>query len=159
MELLPIITSAVWGLAWRGQRIIVHCDNTGIITVANSGYSRAPRIMHLLQSPFFIWAHFEFSLQAVHIKETDNILADAVSHYYSIRRSSGPPTNGLPSQRSWQSYSQWSRRIGHLIVGHNCLRTAYSQLSSGYAQGTYTGLVLIDIPYFVCFTMSVNHFQ
>ena len=37
IELLPIIlASAVWGPAWRGQRIIVHCDNTGAITVTNS---------------------------------------------------------------------------------------------------------------------------
>ena len=37
MELLPIIlASAVWGLAWRDQRIIVHCDNTGTVTVTNS---------------------------------------------------------------------------------------------------------------------------
>ena len=42
MELLPIVlASAVWGQAWHGQRIIVHCDNTGAVTVANSGYSRA----------------------------------------------------------------------------------------------------------------------
>ena len=85
MELLPIIlASAVWGPAWHGQRIIVHCDNTGTVTVANCGYSRAPQIMHLLQCLFFIRAHlffiiFEFSLQAVHLEGTDNTLAYAVS--------------------------------------------------------------------------------
>ena len=80
MELLPIIlASTVWGLAWHGQRIIVHCDNTGAVTVANSGYSRAPQIMHLLRYLFFIRACFEFSLQAIHIEGTDNTLADAVS--------------------------------------------------------------------------------
>ena len=47
--------------------------------VANSGYSRAPRIMHLLRCLFFIRALFEFSLQAVHIEGTDNTVADAVS--------------------------------------------------------------------------------
>ena len=42
MELLPIISaSVVWGLAWRGLRIIVHCDNTGAVTVTSSRYSRA----------------------------------------------------------------------------------------------------------------------
>ena len=81
MELLPIVlASAVWGPAWHGQRILVHCDNTRAVTVANSGYSRAPQIMHLLQCLFFIRAHFEFLLQAVHIEETNNTLADAVSH-------------------------------------------------------------------------------
>ena len=68
MELLPItLASAVWGPAWRGLRIIAHCDNTGSVTVANSGYSRAPRIIHLLRCLFFISALYEFSLQAVHI--------------------------------------------------------------------------------------------
>ena len=49
MELLPVIlASAVWGLAWCNQRISVHYDNTRAVTVANSGYSRAPQIMYLL---------------------------------------------------------------------------------------------------------------
>ena len=81
IELLPIVlASVVWSLAWRDQRIMVHCDNTGAVTVANFGYSRAPQIMHLLQCLFFITARFEFSLQAVHIEGTDNTLANAVSH-------------------------------------------------------------------------------
>ena len=47
MELLPIVlVSAVWGPAWRGQRIIVHCDNTGAVTVTNSRYSRVPLTNH-----------------------------------------------------------------------------------------------------------------
>ena len=47
--MLPIVlASAVWGPAWHGKRIIVHCDNSGAATVTNSGYSRALRIMHLL---------------------------------------------------------------------------------------------------------------
>ena len=37
IELLAIIlASAAWGPAWQGQRIIMHCDNTGAVTVANS---------------------------------------------------------------------------------------------------------------------------
>ena len=80
MELLSIILASVaWCPVWHDQRIIVHCDNTGAVTVANSGYSRAPRIRHLLRCLFFIRACFQFSLQAVHIEGTDNTLADAIS--------------------------------------------------------------------------------
>ena len=97
MELLPIVlASAVWGPAWRGQRIIVHCDNTGAVTVTNSRYSRVPLIMHLLQCLFFIRSCLKFSLQAVHIEVTDNTLADAVSHNnYALlnSQSSSPPIN------------------------------------------------------------------
>ena len=68
-----VVPDMVW------SKEIVHCDNTGAVMVANSGYSRAPQIMHLLQCLFFIRARFGFSLQAVHIEGTDNTLADAVS--------------------------------------------------------------------------------
>jgi len=73
MELLPIVLAcAVWGHAWHGQRVIVNCDNTGAVAVANSGYSRAPRIIHLLQCLFFIRAIYQFSIQVVYIEGTDN---------------------------------------------------------------------------------------
>lgn len=55
-ELLPIvIASAIWGDKWKGSSMAVYC---GVVTVANSGYSRGPQIMHLLRCLFFIRAYF-----------------------------------------------------------------------------------------------------
>ena len=46
MELWPIIlASAAWGPAWQGQRIIMHCDNTGAVTGANSGGGLGIRLL------------------------------------------------------------------------------------------------------------------
>ena len=79
-ELLPIVMAcAIWGNQWRGSTVTVHCDNTGAVAVVNSGYSRAPRIMHLLRCLFFIRAYFEISLWAVHVPGIQNGWADAIS--------------------------------------------------------------------------------
>ena len=57
-ELLAIVLAcAVWGKNWAGQVVKVHCDNSGAVSVVNSGYSRVPQMMHLLRCLFFIQAH------------------------------------------------------------------------------------------------------
>ena len=85
MELLPIVLAcAVWGHAWHGRRVIVNCDNTGAVAVANSGYSKAPRIMHLLRCLFFIRALYQFTVHVVYIEGSDNTWADAISRNYPV---------------------------------------------------------------------------
>ena len=80
IELLPIIlASAVWEPQWHGQTVLGYCDNTGAVAIANSGYSKAPRIMHLLRCLFFIRAYYQFSMHVVYIEGANNIWADAIS--------------------------------------------------------------------------------
>ena len=80
-ELLTIVlASAIWGLVWRNSSVVVHCDNSAVVSVVNSGYSRIPQIMHLLRCLFFNRAHFQLSLHAVHTPGRLNSVADAVSH-------------------------------------------------------------------------------
>ena len=80
LELLPIVIACViWGPRWRHSVVTAHCDNEGAVAVINAGYSRVPRIMHLLRCLFFIRAHFEISLGAVHVPGFQNTWADAIS--------------------------------------------------------------------------------
>ena len=79
-ELLPIVSACiVWGPNWRHQCILAHYDNQSVVDVVNSGYSKDAHLMHLLRSFFFITAHLQVSLTAVHIPGDDNIGADAIS--------------------------------------------------------------------------------
>ena len=74
MELLPIVlASAIWGPELRGQKVCVHCDNTGAVAVVNSGYSRILSIM------FFIRVTYQFSMQAVHMNGVNNVWTDTIS--------------------------------------------------------------------------------
>ena len=79
-ELLPIILAcATWGPSWQGSMMVVHSDNLGAIAVVNSGYSKVPKVMHLLRCLFFIRAHFNISVRAVYVPGAQNGWADAIS--------------------------------------------------------------------------------
>ena len=80
MELLPIILAcAMWGVNWAGGSVTFHCDNAAVVAVVNSGYSRAPEIMHLLRCMFFIRARIQLDVWAVHTPGAQNGIADAIS--------------------------------------------------------------------------------
>lgn len=56
-----------------------YCDNTVVVAVINSGYSRDANLMHLLRCLFFIAAHFDVHIKAVHVPGVKNVAADALS--------------------------------------------------------------------------------
>ena len=79
-ELLPILFAvAVWGPHWVGRLVVCHCDNMAVVSVVNSGYSRDPTLMHLLRCLFFMVAHFQIQIKAVHVTGVTNVAADALS--------------------------------------------------------------------------------
>ena len=79
-ELLPIVLACgVWGSNWTNQTVIVHCDNLGVVSLVNTGYSRIRTIMHLLRSLFFIRERFQLEVWATHVPGMRNVLADAIS--------------------------------------------------------------------------------
>ena len=57
-ELLPVVlcvACAVWGEFWREKVVHVHYDNSRVVALVNSGYSKVPEIMHLLRSLFLFY--------------------------------------------------------------------------------------------------------
>ena len=79
-ELLPIVLAiAVWGSCWARSSVMCFCDNQGAVAAANSGYSKVPRIAHLLRCLFFIKARFEIFLEVRHLPGAVNLIADAIS--------------------------------------------------------------------------------
>lgn len=78
-ELLPIMASAaLWGKAWAGKRVLIHCDNTAAVQALTSRSARDPTLSHLLRCLFFFVAHFHFE-HVKHIPGRDNTAADALS--------------------------------------------------------------------------------
>ena len=79
IALKELLACAIWGRVWQHSHAIAHCDNSAVVASVNTGYSWVPQIMHLLCCLYFIWAHFQFSLQAVHVLGTANRWADDIS--------------------------------------------------------------------------------
>ena len=79
-ELVPIVMACiVWGKIWRQQNVLAHCDNQAVVEVINTGSCKDPELMQLLRSLFFITAHLEITLRAVHIPGLLITGADAIS--------------------------------------------------------------------------------
>ena len=68
-ELVPIvIAAAVWGRQWRGQTVMIRCDNMAVVSVINHGSCRNPDAMHLARCLAFIKAKMQVELVASHIR-------------------------------------------------------------------------------------------
>ena len=64
-ELLPVVIAvALWGLEWRNCVVMFQCNNKGVVSAVNSGYSRVQGILHLLRCLFFIWAYYGIHIRA-----------------------------------------------------------------------------------------------
>ena len=74
-----VVSLAVWGRGWHGQRVRAHCDNAAVVHVMASRSCKNPKLMHLLRCVFFIEAELGFSLSVVHIAGTANDLAGDLS--------------------------------------------------------------------------------
>ena len=68
VEIIPIIVATlIWGPELQSKRVLSNCDNTTVVLVLNSRYSRDKDLMQLLRCLFFLEAHFQFQLSANHI--------------------------------------------------------------------------------------------
>ncbi len=79
-ELLPIVVAAaVWGRRWRGLTVKARCDNMAVAATIKSGSCKEAHAMQLRRCLAFLEASNAFVLVAEHIREADNVVADALS--------------------------------------------------------------------------------
>ena len=79
-ELIPvIIATLVWGQCINGKRVLCNCDNSAVVTVLNTRYSKDKDLMQLLCRLFFIEACYQFHLTARRLPGTLNDCADDLS--------------------------------------------------------------------------------
>ena len=136
-ELIPILIGTfVWGEHWKGARVTAYCDNTAVVSVLNSRYTADDRMMQMLRCLFFVEAHFQFQLHAVHIPGRHNNLADYLSRnrlhtFLSEKHSAAPKPSHVPS-----SLLQWLLHMiptGHLPPGCSSSVLLFKRISRLYA--------------------------
>ncbi len=117
-EMLPIVWAlALWEPLWKNASVTVYCDSLGAVGGVNSGYSKIPRIMHLLRCLFFLWAQFNIELIALHVPGGDNCLANCPFSTYRWQQ----PTTLDASSSKKQCPSYWiNSRTGRPTTGGHC---------------------------------------
>ena len=79
-ELFALVMAyATWGHEWCGSQVKCWCDNEAAVWAIQRQSCRDPALMHLLRCVFFLEAHYQFELVAVHIAGVRNDLADDLS--------------------------------------------------------------------------------
>ena len=79
-ELAAIVAACLtWGSIFQGRKLLIHCDNEGVVTAVNSGASKCVDIMSLIRKLFFICVEHNFDCKLRHIPGILNVSADCLS--------------------------------------------------------------------------------
>ena len=103
-ELIPIVIAAVvWGHAWQKTHVRVRSDNSAVVAIINSGYSRDAEVMHLMRCLHFLAAHHNCRISAEHIRGVLNEAADALSRdslstFQALQPAASKTPTPIPSQ-------------------------------------------------------------
>ncbi len=103
-ELAPIVIAAiVWWEEWGNKSVLARCDNSAVVAIVNGGSSRDPRAASLMWCLIFLAAIYEFSVQATHVRGTDNVSADALSRdNVTLFHILNPQAYPQPTQFQWR---------------------------------------------------------
>jgi hypothetical protein len=79
-ELLAIVVACrVWGHLLSTKRVLIECDNLGVVYSVNNGTSKNPPIMSLIRDLFFVSSHFSFDIKLKHLPGILNVGPDLLS--------------------------------------------------------------------------------
>ena len=82
LEILSIIICLkLWGKYFKGQRIVVFCDNLNVCHLLNHGNSRSEILQDSLREICYLAACNEFELRAQHLSSEENRISDVLSRY------------------------------------------------------------------------------
>ena len=79
-EMIPVVISAaIWGHHWKGERVLFVSDNYSVVSVINTRSAKHQQLVHLSCCLFFFAAYHGFSFSTEHIAGQKNGAADALS--------------------------------------------------------------------------------
>ena len=83
LEFLAIIVSCkLWGVLWKGKRILINCDNKATVDVINNLKTGDHFMQSCLRELFHICAKFDFEVRSCHISGISNRIPDFLSRFH-----------------------------------------------------------------------------
>ncbi len=82
-EVLSVVLAARrWAPQWANTNVTVFTDNITARAIINKGSCRHPLVMPYIRELFWLSAIYNFSLTAVHIAGSSNVMADTISRLH-----------------------------------------------------------------------------
>ena len=72
----------VWKYKWKNKRIQIHCDNSAVVEICNTGKTKDKRLGAILREIQMIRAQYNINLQVTHVYVIKNTYADALSRVH-----------------------------------------------------------------------------
>ena len=72
----------VWKYKWKNKRIQIHCDNSAVVEICNTGKTKDNRLGAILRKIQMIRAQYNINLQVTHVYGIKNMYADALSRVH-----------------------------------------------------------------------------
>ena len=83
LEMLNILVALrVWAKQWATKTISVKCDNKAVVTILQSGKTRAPLLAAICRNISMETAKADIRLRTTHIPGKINIIADSLSRFH-----------------------------------------------------------------------------
>ena len=88
-------------------KILFHCDNQAVVSIWESGSTRAEETMALVRLLYYSAARNNINVCIVHVAETKNNIADCLSHFQQDRiKELAPQANPAPDNiPAWPTQS------------------------------------------------------
>ena len=97
-EMLNVMVAfLLWAHDWVNNRVEVHCDNAAVVSVINSGSSRDPFLAACTRTLWLIKAQYNIIVSVSHIRGKDNVYADTLSRWPSMKHTQSPVIQYLRS--------------------------------------------------------------
>ena len=82
-----VLMFRTWAHLWKDSSIQVHCDNSAVVSVLNTGTSTAPLLAACARTLWLIKAHYNIKVKVMHIHSKDNIYANTLSRWFRFKHS------------------------------------------------------------------------
>jgi len=95
------------GALWQRQKMLFHCDNQAVVSIWESGSTRAKETIALVHLLYFSAAKYNIIVCIAHIAGAENEIADSLSHFQQYRfKQLAPQANPVPdSIPAWPTQS------------------------------------------------------
>ena len=80
-----VMTVHTWGTLCQRQKILIHCDNLIVVTIWESGSTRAKKTMAWVRLLYYCAVRYHINVCIVHIEGVNTVMADCLSRFQQYK--------------------------------------------------------------------------
>jgi len=96
LEMVPVLLAILLWCTDIRNRVLLHIDNSALVSVINNQISKSKRVMHLIRQFVLVCMRENIIFKAVHLSSKENFIADCISRKQWNKLPADVPLNQVP---------------------------------------------------------------